>query len=584
MENVKCLADSIYVKVFFATAAVIWSLGLKTSNMFTFVFIILIYCFLKNEMVQQDKMEHMIVVILSAIFAVLWVAGNYTTYHCKGILLGLQYIFSIIGMYILLNRVISWVFHLLISVELYEGKDLKIKPLVFACIVFIVCIVCWMPYFLAYYPGIITDDAEWQLAQAIGIRSYSNHQPWVHTMMHKLFYNIGIALFHTPNAGVAACVIAQMCVMAGTFSYVVTTFYKEKFHQYFILVCIVYYAIVPFNALYAVTLWKDVVMGAVIVLFSMSIWKMGRNEKNSIGNYILFVVTGVLFCIMRSNGFYAYFLCVPFFFIFHKKIRKIVIPMCFLTIVVAMLYRGPILSHFQVPAPDTIESLSIPAQHIARVITDGGVLEEGQEKLLEKVVDVEKIPDVYDSAISDPIKTLVREKGNQTYIEQHKWEFLELWIELGIEHPSTYLKAQIDQTLGYWYPDVQYWVTTTMLKENSWGMFRNPHLPEWGIKFLKYLENAYVNIPVLGLFWSIGMYTWLLLLLSGVAIYRRKKITPFLPVLTILLTLMIATPVQAEFRYSYGMMATMPLFLIIGCTNYQKEEINETDRCFGAML
>ena len=69
--------------------------------------------------------------------------------------------------------------------------------------------------------------------------------------------------------------------------------------------------------------------------------------------------------------------------------------------------------------PDTIEALSIPAQHIARVITDGGELTQEQEELLSKVVDLERVPKEYDSTISDPIKTLVREKGNQDYIKEH---------------------------------------------------------------------------------------------------------------------------------------------------------------------
>ena len=61
------------------------------------------------------------------------------------------------------------------------------------------------------------------------------------------------------------------------------------------------------------------------------------------------------------------------------------------TILLTLVYKGPVLNYFNVTPPDTIESLSIPAQHIARVIVDGGTLTEEQEKLLSKAVDISQI-------------------------------------------------------------------------------------------------------------------------------------------------------------------------------------------------
>jgi hypothetical protein len=71
---------------------------------------------------------------------------------------------------------------------------------------------------------------------------------------------------------------------------------------------------------------------------------------------------------------------------------------------------------------------------------------------------------------------------------------------------------------------------------------------------MRFVETLYKQIPILGLLWSIGFYTWTMILLAGVTICRKKSIAPFFPVAAILLSLFIATPVQAEFRYSYAMM------------------------------
>ena len=155
-------------------------------------------------------------------------------------------------------------------------------------------------------------------------------------------------------------------------------------------------------------------MGAIVLLFSVILWKMECNEQTKV-DWILFFITGILISLLRSNGFYAYVLCIPFIIFFMKKKRVQTGLICIATVFLVMFVKGPVMEHYKVVQPDTIEALSIPAQHIARVITDGGELTQEQEELLSKVVDLERVPKEYDSTISDPIKTLVREKGNQDF-------------------------------------------------------------------------------------------------------------------------------------------------------------------------
>ena len=571
------ITHNIFIRLFFITAAVVWTLGLQTSNVFVVPLTIILWFFLKSDRIQtirqgQEKTEKIVVNLIAGVFAAFWVMGNYDVYQEKGIFLIIQYAVSMLGIYLLLRECIGILVYKLSRCNLRSADIQKISPFRFGICVFFICILCWLPYFLAYYPGIITDDAEWQLEQAIGLRSFSNHQPWIHTMFHRLFYKIGYYLFHTVNAGVAVCVVVQMGVMAAAFAYLITTFYREHMKRGFLYGCVIYFALIPFHALYAVTLWKDVAMGAVVLCFSVSVWRMTGERKVGIGTSLIFLIMGLLLCILRSNGFYAYLLCVPFFLLFLKRNRRSILLFSVMTIALTLFYKGPVLKYYGVTPPDTIESLSIPAQHIARVIADDGTLSEKQEKLLSKAVDVSQIKKEYDPALSDPIKTLVRQTGNQEYIAEHKIDYFKLWIELGIEHPSTYLKAQIDQTKGYWYPDIQYWVTTTMMKENSWGMYRDSKMPGCVLNIMRFVETLYKQIPILGLLWSIGFYTWTMILLAGVTICRKKSIAPFFPVAAILLSLFIATPVQAEFRYSYTMMTTIPLFIMIACSEEKRQD------------
>lgn len=70
--------------------------------------------------------------------------------------------------------------------------------------------------------------------------------------------------------------------------------------------------------------------------------------------------------------------------------------------------------------------------------------------------------------------------------------------------------------------------------------------------FNKYLE-LYEELDALKIFLSIGLHVWVTLLVMYMAILRKNKQMIFfclLP-LSVIATLMIATPVFAEFRYAY---------------------------------
>lgn len=50
-----------------------------------------------------------------------------------------------------------------------------------------------------------------------------------------------------------------------------------------------------------------------------------------------------------------------------------------------------------------------------------------------------------------------------------------------------------------------------------------------------------------------------------ICVFKKQNILVFFPVLAILASLMIATPVFAEFRYAYSIVVTVPLFIAIAC-------------------
>ncbi len=51
----------------------------------------------------------------------------------------------------------------------------------------LICFVCWLPYFLYEFPGIMTADSLVQYEQITGVRGLSNHHPVIHTLCIAFF-------------------------------------------------------------------------------------------------------------------------------------------------------------------------------------------------------------------------------------------------------------------------------------------------------------------------------------------------------------------------------------------------------------
>jgi hypothetical protein len=226
--------------------------------------------------------------------------------------------------------------------------------------------------------------------------------------------------------------------------------------------------------------------------------------------------------------------------------------------------KHAVLAKLEVTQPDTIESLSIPVQQIARVVYEGCELNEWQSTLLNEIIDIEQIPSNYSSYISDPIKSLVRQKGNQQLLKQKKADYLKLYISLGLEYPSLYMNAWIDQTRGYWNAGYEYWRWSLDIYENDLGIVRTTKNISIDLMLREYLW-LFTNIQGLRLFISIGFFVWIDILMLMVALLRKDKVGAFvsLPILVVVASLLVATPVFSEFRYIYAAFCALPMIIVI---------------------
>lgn len=573
-KEIKCIFAS-----FFSTWALTKAGSFESESVLTLVFFGLCYCFFgyaRGLLAQENRKKRIqwMAGILAGIFTVLVLLAKGEGYVEElsaplfriGILLAVAIGFWCL-FFEMLCVVFCWGCHMdklyqkFCCPKSWQGAQFY-KNHFFFCS-FLICILCWLPYFLYHFPGIMTPDSVNQMEQATGLIPYSNHHPWAHTLVMQLFYTVGYALTGSRVIAMGCYTLLQMVVLALSVSYFANTMKQAGVKRVYCFLVVLSYGLLPFHAVFSVTVWKDIPFAAGILLLLTALWRNQINRHWS--NYVALGLGAIVMCLFRSNGWYAFLLCFPFFlWRYWKEDRRVVLTLTGV-LAVAALVRGPMMSKFDVEGPDFVESLSIPVQQVASVLYNGRELTLEQEELIHRVADVTYVKQMYVPSFADNMKELVR-AGHPEYLEAHKRDYFRLWVELGIAYPGDYLHAYIEQTRGYWEPDSFYRVAEAEgIVESELGIYSMPLIGGPVIVKAKELALKLESvIPIYGMLWSMGTTFWIFLVALSCVLIRgeKRKLIYFLPCLVLWGTVMIATPVSAEFRYVYFLILCLPFYLV----------------------
>lgn len=566
---------------------------IKFSNISLYLFLFLIIVLFEYT---NNKKINLTTKIFSVVLSLIFTLGNISIVKYKSNVLEILIILvELFGSYYLFNR-------LLVVLEEWFSKlnittnNKKINKRKFMLISSTIGFLCLLPYFLKYYPGIVSNDSYWQLTQAMKLTTYSDHHPWVHTLFIKLFYDIGMILTGKTHIGVALYTIFQMIFASLTFSYVVYTLYNNKINKYIVVLVWMFFFLLPYNGIYSVTMWKDIPFSYITLILTTFLLDHYRNKLSwNKQSKIIFTILTFFFALFRSNGFIAYIIFLLILFILYRKEFKVLKWSILISFCLIMIVKIPLSKIFNVSSPDFVESLSIPLQQIVYVIDNNGSISEDELKELSKICDLKRIKEDRKDFISNPIKWNIRDNDKEHYLEKNKLKFLKLWISLGIKNPKQYWIAYVKQTSGYWYHNYgKYWVyVETHVTDGDYGnyeLFNNNFLPK---KISKILDLGLdINSTIHYKLWSNAMGFYLIIISLFIMIKKKRNILALIPTLAVVLTLLIATPVANEFRYSYCVFLCFIVILLYSLINdnydegsFKNEGKRKTkDSCFNTVL
>lgn len=431
-------------------------------------------------------------------------------------------------------------------------------------------------YWLNWFPALLSKDTYVQIQQALGNEPYSNHHPWLHTMIIKFFMSIGKFIFGSNQAGVAITAFASLLISSLLVLVILKYYYNDISPRVWWFAALIF-IIDPIHCVYSVTIWKDVLFAYALLAFCFMLMvmdvKIRRQEGINPYMWLLYVAVSFVFCFSRTNGLYAWFFTLPFILWHYRKNLRPWLLSTLACLVLIIGYKGFLLPHFQVTEPDTVEALSIPLQQIAFTIQNDGTFTEYDKSVIMNIVDMDAMGEHYNAHISDPVKNLIRNVGSQEYIAENKAEFLKMYISVGLKNPSDYIVAFLNQSRGYWYHKMSNYIYFSEGVHRfavGLGIYRTPLFPAGISGLADRMMNKYCD--VWHTLWSLALSTYAAGLLFVYCLSRRRVCFYMLPVIGVFLTLVIATPVNDEFRYAYGIYLTLPLLLMqtVSCPKQPK--------------
>ncbi len=412
-----------------------------------------------------------------------------------------------------------------------------------------------------YYPGIATPDSVRQIQQMM-TGAYDNFHPYYHTQLVRIFYIFGLNLFGNANQAMFLFLVIQVLTMASVFAYVVVTLYQKKVPLPWILFCGLWFLCLPAHVMYSFTLWKDVLWSGMAALFLTALFRIFFGVgKWSWLNHLLLALGAFGFCLLRNNGLLAFAPFAILFLVFFLRRFPRAAAIVAAAVCSSWILLGPALDFQNIAPTPILEPAAVPIQQIGLTVQEGNPLLPEEVQLLEQIMDVDKIGELYSPIIVDPLKNEIRFHGDEAFVAENPSSFVKLWIGIGLRHPWTYLRAWIDQTVGYWNSGYDYWVWESGIYTNDLGLaqhIRRPGLFHLWQLYLQAFENT-----GLSLFLSIGFHVWLAagaFVLSAANKRWRAACLAVVP-LSVILTLLLGAPVFSEFRYAYPVFTTLPIVL-----------------------
>ena len=270
----------------------------------------------KDRIVFENRRNLVLAIIFAIVFALMVTLSNYTIWleACIPDYVGNVYrkIYKLFLLFIIIaGSFIAFfnIFRYILSDldKLLWVKEKKSPTICFFYSFLAISVIDIFVLVACKYPGNLSKDSISQIQQIL-LGNYSNHHPFYHTIVIKTFLDIGMKIFGDINVAICIYCVFQIIFIAICFSLTIMTFSEMGLPSFINFWCFLFYAAMPYHIMYSFTIWKDVLFGGFVLLFTLFGFRCINKLGNMVFDYLGLLLSSIGFCLFRSNGFFAFVL------------------------------------------------------------------------------------------------------------------------------------------------------------------------------------------------------------------------------------------------------------------------------------
>lgn len=298
----------------------------------------------------------------------------------------------------------------------------------------------WIPYFVAYFPGVYWYDTSWQLMEYYDPSvPFTDHHPFMMTYLYVGFAHIGKALFNNAIYGLYLLVLVQS--LLSTLAIACTVCYTGKFNtpwkcRFFIAAFLTLFPIIPMMSM---SLAKDTFNTPFFVFFSIAfceLWRTQGEILKSVSFNVFFILDVLAVSLTKKTGMYIIVLALLLLACFVVKHWSCKIATIVLGsvpyLVVGIIVPTFILPALHIAPGESNEILAVPMQQVANVVHDHK--DDLSAAEIDKIqqtyhMDIDQLQGAYCWYKADPIK-------GQELSSEDVHALITTWMKQLVRHPG----------------------------------------------------------------------------------------------------------------------------------------------------
>ena len=431
---------------------------------------------------------------------------------------------------------------------------------------------CYIPVYLAYYPGVFAYDISYQTSMILGDIPLSTQQPVVHTLLWGLIMKLaGIVGL----SDIVLYSVLQIIFVSISLGYIIYKLFKfeKKSNYVWLAVFLLFWALNPILSFMSFSTCKNICFGCFLLCLCTDIYKCLSSEKQKKTLYIEICITTLISCLFLNNFFYVIILYLVIAIIANKFItnKKLLYSLA-IGIIVYFLINNIGFSLAKIEKGPSKEMLCVPLQQMIYAVERGKIDIDHEIAIREYFYNGDY--GYFQLGNVDEIKRNFSEEQ----FDENKIEFFKLYVHTLCKDPigATYSFLRLNYPL--WAPkpvDIRKYAMIHYLESFSYegvpdsyhGFVRSSKLPFIYEVFESITSfNAFESSFILKFIFGVSFPFWVFVICT-INLIRKKehsKIWAIIPYYLLWGTHLLGP--LSNMRYVYPMILAIPLILFYSFT------------------